>query len=246
MARRLFYLNEVTRKQGWIRGETAAHIRRVLRASEGDLYELSDGLRFYLGELVRFGREEVEFHLVETREAAASSLSIHLQASLIKFDHFEWLLEKATELGVSRITPVQSLRSEKGLEQAARKRIERWARILRESGQQSRRLKPPDLGETVPFERAVAISGECRIFLDELRTGVPILTAAPDRGSVVLLTGPEGGWDDRERGFALAQGWTKASLGPLILRAETAALAALAALNAKAHAAAEMGRESPG
>jgi 16S rRNA (uracil1498-N3)-methyltransferase len=237
MARRLFYLNEVNRQKGWIRGETVEHLRRVLRVAQGQVYDLSDGERFYVGEVAGLGRNEVEFDLLESREPPRPPLDVHLLASLFKFDHFEWMLEKAVELGVARITPVQSIRSEKGLEQAAAKRSARWARILREAGQQCRRLKPPELDEPVDLKAALAMQGERRLWLDESPGGAPVIDAAPESGSVLLLAGPEGGWDDRERAQAAAQGWTAVTLGPLILRAETACLAALAVLNAKACAA---------
>ncbi len=232
MARRLFYLDEVEREKAWIRGETAEHLRRVLRASQGQQFELSDGTRFYLGELAGFGRNEVEFRILESREASALLLRVHLLASLIKFDHFEWMLEKSTELGVARITPVNALRSDKGLDQAALKRVERWRRIVRESGQQSRRVAAPDVGEPVSLRQALAQHGQLRLWLEEESGAVPILRAAPASGDVALLCGPEGGWDDRERNEASECGWLPVSLGPQILRAETACLAALAALNA--------------
>lgn len=236
MARRLFYLNEVNRQSGWIRGETAEHLRRVLRASEGQKFELSDGSRFYLGSLAGFGRDEIEFTLIDSWQAPPPPVEISLFASLIKFDHFEWLLEKATELGAARITPVMAMRSEKGLDQAAPKRVERWARIVRESGQQSRRLAPPEITAVVTLNQALNATADARLWLEEESGATPILQAAPAYGSVALLAGPEGGWEERERSQAAALGWTPVSLGPQILRAETACLAALAIVNARAFA----------
>ncbi len=235
MARRMFYLNEVNRQKGWIRGETADHLRRVLRVVEGQVFDLSDEERFYAGEVASLGRNEIEFNLLESREPPRNPLNVHLLASLFKFDHFEWMLEKAVELGVARITPVQSIRSERGLEQGAAKRSARWSRILREAGQQCRRLKPPALDGPISLNRALTMEGERRLWLDESPGGEAIADAAPESGVVLVLAGPEGGWDDRERAQAAAQGWTAVTLGPLILRAETACLAALAVLNAKAY-----------
>lgn len=240
MARRMFYLDEVRGDRAWIRGESAHHLRKVLRAAAGQRFDLSDGSRYYLAELAAFGRGEVEFQVVETREAAEQPLQLHLLASLIKFDHFEWMLEKATELGVERITPVNALRSEKGLDLAAGKRLERWRRIVRESGQQCRRVRPPEIDAPVGLKDALATGAGCRLWLEEESGAQPILSAAPESGRVALLAGPEGGWDDRERKQASEAGWIPVSLGPQILRAETASLAALAALNAKTWAAAWM------
>lgn len=239
MARRMFYLDELRSGRAWIRGETAEHVCKVLRARPGQRFALSDGFRFHTGELESLSRDEVEFRIIESRAAAPAPLEVHLLASLIKFDHFEWMLEKATELGVDRITPVNSLRSEKGLDKAALKRMERWRRIVRESGQQCRRLRPPEIGEPVELNRALGLTAERRLWLEEECSAPPILTAAPETGEVALLSGPEGGWDDRERAGAARSGWHAVSLGPQVLRAETACLAALAVLNARATAAAQ-------
>jgi 16S rRNA (uracil1498-N3)-methyltransferase len=133
---------------------------------------------------------------------------------------------------VARIVPVIAERSERGLEQAALKRKERWERILLESSQQCRRMRLPLLGETVKFREALTLETTHRILLDELRQGRPLVELAlrPEE-SVALLLGPEGGWAEREREAALANGWTARSVGPNVLRAETAGMAALATVS---------------
>jgi 16S rRNA (uracil1498-N3)-methyltransferase len=128
---------------------------------------------------------------------------------------------------------LETARCEKGLLEASRKRSERWERIARESGQQSRRVSAPEIGAAVGFKQALAVEADCRYFLEEdvappLLRLLPASRAATDR--VALLTGPEGGWTDAERGAAAEAGWQAASLGPLVLRAETAAMAAAAAI----------------
>ena len=122
-----------------------------------------------------------------------------LCAALIKFDRFEWIVEKATELGVERILPVATTRTEKGLFEASRKRAERWERIARESSQQSRRARLPEILPAVRFEASLTTEADVRIFLEE-ETAPPLLGALPERlESAALLLGPEGGWIDRER-----------------------------------------------
>ena len=231
----MFYVDDRDGSRAFLRGETAQHVRKVLRAERGQRYEVSDGDELWLAEIADFGKDLVEFHLLERIEAIAPPALLHLYPALIKFDHFEWLLEKATELGAARITPVYSLRVEKGLDQAAPKRMERWRRILMESGQQSRRLAPPELNPPVKLSEALAAQAPLRLWLEEQRDAPPLLAHLP-RGfeSAAMLCGPEGGWDDRERQAARDAGWSPVTLGPQILRAETAALAALAVLNAAA------------
>lgn len=233
MARRLFYAQEFRGGKAYIRGETAEHLRRVLRAAPGQVYELSDGERLWLGRIESFGRQTVEFVLVEELSAVRVPAPVHLLPALFKFDRFEWMIEKATELGVERITPVASLRSERGLEAAAGKRRARWEKIAREAGQQSRRVRPPEISAVIPFGEALRTAAAARLFLDEAGDAPPLLSVLEEPAcAVALLCGPEGGWDDRERDAARQAGWRPVSLGPLILRAETAALAALAALMA--------------
>lgn len=237
MARRLFYVQEIKGASAFLRGETAQHLRKVLRAERGQRFEVSDGDSLWLAEIADLGKDVVEFHLVEPIQAIQPAVRVHLLPALIKFDHFEWILEKATELGVARITPVYSLRVEKGLDQAAHKRFERWSRILLEAGQQSRRLSPPQLDEPLKLKDALLIESPLRLWLEEERTAPPILKALPATlPEAALLCGPEGGWDPRERDAARDAGWTAVSLGPQILRAETAAISALAILGAAAHA----------
>jgi 16S rRNA (uracil1498-N3)-methyltransferase len=158
---------------------------------------------------------------------------VTLCAALIKFDRFEWIVEKATELGVERILPVEATRSERGLFEASRKRSERWQRIARESSQQSRRVRIPEILPAVRFGEALATEAPHRFFLEET-TAPALLHEIPEerQDTVALLAGPEGGWTDAERAEALAAGWGAVSLGPLVLRAETAACAALAVVMA--------------
>lgn len=231
----MFYVHEVQGDRAYVRGETAQHLRKVLRAERGQRYEVSDNESLYLAELADFGKDEAEFILLETLDRPQSGVRMHLFAALIKFDAFEWMLEKATELGVEEITPVYAQRCDKGLDQGAAKRSERWNRILLESGQQARRVTRPALHETVRFHEALRQQAEARLFCDEERTGLPLLTVARAT-QVAMLVGPEGGWEEQERLAAKEAGWLSVSLGPQVLRAETAALAALAVLQAAAAA----------
>jgi 16S rRNA (uracil1498-N3)-methyltransferase len=143
------------------------------------------------------------------------------------------MVEKATELGVERVLPLEAERSGKGLLEASRKRAGRWARIARESSQQARRLRAPEIRPAVRFERCLAEEADYRYFLEET-AAPPLLRALPacraSTSSAALLTGPEGGWTDAERQLAAAAGWQPVSLGPQVLRAETAAAAAIAVL----------------
>jgi 16S rRNA (uracil1498-N3)-methyltransferase len=233
MARRLFFVDEVRSGRAAIAGEDARHLTRVLRVEAGQKYEISDNESLYLAEVELARKEHVVFRVVEKLESRKEAGRLVLLAALIKFDRFETILEKATELGASEIVPVQTVRSERGLERAALKRMERWRRIVLESSQQSRRPRMPELREPLTFERAAAIEGGQRLLLDETPGAPPILSVINARASSsCLLTGPEGGWTPQERSHAIASCWLPASLGPNVLRTETAVVAALAIIAA--------------
>lgn len=235
MARRRFFVEAVERGHAQITGQDAHHLTRVLRVEAGQKFEISDNLNVFLAEVETARKDLVRFRIVEKVEAGAPLIHTALFAALIKFERFEWLLEKATELGVAEVTPVQTERSEKGLEGAALKRIGRWKRIAREASEQSRRARLPDIESPIELADALENCADHRYALEEAEAR-PILSALPDvrqpADPVALLVGPEGGWTDRERAAIAAAGWTRVSLGDRILRTETAAIAALAIVNA--------------
>lgn len=231
MARRRFFVDIIQSGLAEIRGEDARHLVRVLRAEAGRHYEITDGRQAYLAEIVEARGGRVVFRAIQPVDSPAIPVRITLCSALVKFDRFEWIVEKATELGVERLVPIETSRVEKGLFEASRRRRERWERIAREAGQQSRRLAAPAIAEAAGFREALALEANRRYFLEE--SGAPplirLLPASPASADrLALLAGPEGGWTDAEREAAAAAGWQAASLGPTVLRAETAAIAALA------------------
>lgn len=236
MSRRRFFVPEVRRGVAEITGSDAEHLVRVLRAEVGHVYEISDNRDVYLAEITAARKSVVAFQVTEKLPAASPAAHITLCAALIKFDRFEWLVEKATELGVAAIQPFESARSERGLAQAAVKRITRWKRIGVEASQQSRRARLPLIAQTSRFRDAVRVEANVRLLLDENEQAPPLLKAIPGQRSaedrIALLLGPEGGWTAEERNQAIDAGWLPCSLGKIILRVETAGIAALAIVQA--------------
>ncbi len=238
--RRRFFVDEFEAGSAILRGEAAHHLGRVLRAEIGQLYELSDGQCVWLARTESVGRDEVQFSLVEPLPAPVAPVRIELLLAIVKFDRFEWALEKATELGAEEIAPLAADRSEKGLIAAAGKRAERWKRILAESAQQARRLRIPGLRDAAkPRDAFRASAAPVKLLLSE-RAGarplreliepVAILRRESDVPCVAIAIGPEGGWTDAEFASAGACGFVEAALGTNILRTETAVCAALAAV----------------
>ncbi len=233
--RRRFFVDEVRSGRAEISGDDARHLTRVLRVEAGQRYEISDNHNVYLAEIETARKEYVSFRTLEKLALPEPRVRLILCAALIKFDHFEWMIEKATELGVSEIVPVETIRSERGLERAAHKRVERWRRIAVEASQQSRRAFLPEVSEPESLRDVLAREATSKLALDEnpvagrLNDALPATRSQQD--SVAMLIGPEGGWTEQERSEFTVAAWTPVSLGPLILRAETAALAALAIVN---------------
>lgn len=205
------------------------HLARVLRAQPGQVFDVVANGFLHRAEVISVDEREVTFALHEELETEAA-LPVHLLMAVFKFDHMEWGIEKATELGAQRITPVLARRTEKHLSQAAAKRVERWRRIVREAAQQSRRCDVPEMDDPISLNAALArVSATTRLLLAETEQENS-LKAALTQGaaSVALAIGPEGGWTAEEMELFSGSGWKHVTLGPRILRAETAAIAGLA------------------
>lgn len=236
MARRRFFVSEIRRGVADLTGSEAEHLVRVLRAEPGQVHELSDNRDLYLAEIEVARKSLVSFRVLEKLDTPVPDVRVSLLAALIKFERFEWLLEKTTELGVSTIQPIESMRTERGLAQAAEKRMSRWERIVLEAGQQSRRVHLPRIESPFRLAKSLQLDANIRLLLDENPGAPPILACLPAERTaadhVALLLGPEGGWTDDEREQAVGAGWISCSLGATVLRTETAGVAALAIIQA--------------
>src|ERR1700722_19672263 len=176
--RRRFFVDEVRNGQGEINGDDARHLTRVLRVEPGQRFEISDNTNVYLAEIETAHKERVFFRTLEKLEAR-QPLPIVLCAALIKFDHFEWMIEKATELGVAEIVPVETIRSERGLERATHIRVHGCPRLALEASQQARRAFLPEVLEPEPLRNTLAREATYRFALDENPAARPLNIALP-------------------------------------------------------------------
>ncbi len=243
MTRRRWIADTWTDTTAKLTGDQALHLARVLRAEPGQVFDVLAGGFLRRSEVASVSEGEVVFNLREELETDAA-LPVHLLLAIIKFDHYEWGLEKVTELGAARITPVLARRTEKHLALAATKRVERWRRIVREAAQQSRRSDLPTIDDPQLLKAALtAVSAPHKVLLAEteedntLAAALQRIHAGDGPGAEVsrelaLAIGPEGGWTPDEFDLFVAQDWKPVTLGPRVLRAETAALAGLAICSA--------------
>ena len=239
MTRRRFIANLWTPTTATLTGDQATHLARVLRAEPGQIYDVVANGFLHRAEITTVnigssGEPEVHFTLHEELESDAA-LPLHLLLAVFKFDHMEWAIEKATELGIARITPILARRTEKHLAQSASKRAERWRRIALEASKQSRRTTIPDIADPIPLKQALEQEqSPTRILLSETEQITTLTTALRNARSsnqetdTALAIGPEGGWTPEEITLFTQHNWQPITLGPRILRAETAAITAMA------------------
>lgn len=233
MSRRRFYV-----PRECIHGETATlqpdqvhHLRDVLRLRSGDIVELFDGEgACYTGVVDTTGDELRVVSLQQFESSTGPEPSLILGQALLKSDKFDWVLQKATELGVREIVPLETKYCDVRLpEGKIDARLERWCRIGCEAAKQCKRVTMPKI------HRPASLPAFLSRFDHSANTGFLFWEKAPHRwdigirvhGCPVLCIGPEGGWHTEETEAAVRAGFQPFNLGGRILRAETAALVAI-------------------
>jgi 16S rRNA (uracil1498-N3)-methyltransferase len=216
-----------------IEGNPAHYLARVMRTAPGDIVILCDDITGeWAARVADVGKRDVVLEVAEMLRAREAVPDLWLCPALLKKDRFDLVLEKATELGAARIAPVVTRRCV-----ADKLNLERARAITTEAAEQCARTALPGLAEPVKLDALLAgwPEGRALFFADE-NGGDPAAAAfAPHHGPAAILTGPEGGFDEAERGAIRAHPAARPiTLGPRILRGETAAIAALAVWMASA------------
>ncbi len=221
-------------------GEEHHHLSRVLRAQPGDTVWLMDERgNVFQAEVMEVGRKQTRLRVLEKEAPTSPKVRLVLGQALIKTKNMELVIQKATELGVQAIVPVEASRSVLKLKGREGPKQDRWRKIAREAAKQSRRTDIPAILPLQPMSVFLESREEPIRFILCEHGGVLLrsILADPPADSdpsgipgVVILVGPEGGWSREEEERASGSGFRAVSLGTRILRAETAALAALAAI----------------
>ena len=210
--------------------DEAHHLTRVLRLGSGARVFVFDGEGGeYECEVARVFKHEVELNpLRRLDDAVESPLQLTLAQALIKGDKFDWVIQKATELGVTRIVPLVTDHADiKRAEERAGQRLQRWRRISLEALKQCGRQRLVEICEPAPFDDfcGSAARGACLIFSERGGESLAEVSAKlRDVAQLSLCVAPEGGWSERELRRAASWGFTPVSLGSRILRTETAAI----------------------
>ena len=240
MTRRRWIADTWDEATGTLTGEQAMHLIRVLRAQPGMEFDIVAGGRVWHSVVAGISDDTVRFNLIAEIETEPA-LPVTLLLSVFKFDRMEWAIEKVTELGAERIVPVIARRSEKHLAQAAAARVGRWRKVALEASKQARRSDVLRVDDPMTLKAALKAEAEAvRLVLAEQERSTTLrhalgeaLNAAKDEAPAIrMAVGPEGGWTGEEEAMFDAEGWKPVSLGPRILRAETAAMTAMAVVAA--------------
>ena len=228
MTRRRFHAppNAFTQQTVTLAADEARHLRDVLRLKPGDEVYVFDGLGHEFRSTVSNLRRDVAELRIEAEVEAAkpeSHLQLNLGVALLKGEKFDLVVQKATELGVIKITPLITRYADIHLRDAsdATKRVARWQRITLEAAKQSGRAFVPEISLPVAFDD-LEIEGSGVMFSER---GGESIENLPPASSITALVGSEGGWADEEIESARARGFHVVTLGGRILRAETAAIA---------------------
>ena len=215
--------------------EETRHLRDVLRLKESDEVYVFDGRgREFRCVVSTSKRDTAELRIEAEVEPAKpeSQLQLNLCIALLKGEKFDLVVQKATELGVKKITPLLTRYADIHLRDAtdATKRIARWQRIAVEAAKQSGRAFVPEISLPVDFEAALDVDGLGVMFAERDGESLEHLTRQSAPQSVTALVGSEGGWSDAEIEAAKARNFHVVTLGGRILRAETAAITVAALL----------------
>lgn len=222
---------KIFRDNAVIDGANVRYLTHVLRSALGDELTILDGLgKGYIGEITSITRDKIEVRIIKAVDILTESpLEITLAQGIPKAEKMEFIIQKATELGVKRIVPIITRRAV--VKTKSPLRLERWSKIAISSAQQSGRSKVPVIEGITGFREFLdrEVSGKGLIFYEgEEKSGLQgTLKSLRGIKEITLLIGPEGGFTDDELGLALEKGFVSVGLGPRILRTETAAITAL-------------------
>ena len=220
-------------------GTDVNHMSNVLRMKQGEEVWISDGgKKEYRCAIEAFSADEVLLHIIYAQEPDYElSSRIYLFQGLPKADKMELIIQKAVELGVYEIIPVETKRCVVKLDgKKAAKKVDRWQQIAESAAKQSKRMLIPNVHQVLSFKEALkyAESMDIRLIPYELAKGMQetkeILAAIEQGQSIGIFIGPEGGFEEKEVEAAISEGAKPITLGKRILRTETAGLAILSVL----------------
>lgn len=234
-----FYTKEIPEESvsAFLEGQEHHHLSKVARIQLGEqVWLFDDSGNEYRARVEEIGKEKTSLQILERQPGREPDVKITLAQVILKTKKMEWVIQKATELGVDVIVPLISDRTVVKLEGIQEKKRDRWKRLAIEASKQSGRSVVPEIIEPLSLKAFIRKEdGSKKLFLSE-RGGrslrefliIPFRKGLDGSGSVILLVGPEGGWTETEEQDIMNGRFEAVSLGQLTLRAETAAIVSLA------------------
>lgn len=223
--------------EGELDSRNTHYLKNVLRARAGQALELFDGLgKEYSANISLVERRKIQIQigdLISKKVSTESPLAICLAIGISKGERMDWVMQKATELGVSRIIPLKTQRCEVKLdEQRFNKKLEHWKSVVISASEQSNRSTIPGIAAAQTFSDFVKSKSSdlCLVFDPKGKSLATIASGLAKPKSVTVAIGPEGGFTDAELNVASESGYELCVFGPRILRTETAPVACLAVL----------------
>ena len=231
MSERFFITTQPAGDRAVLEGDEARHLTRVLRAKVGDTVSLFDGRgREWPARVASLGRDRVELDTTEpTVDPVPVAIPLTLAVALPQGDRQKWMVEKLTELGAARLVPLETTR---GVAEATASAQARLERVVIEACKQCGRNTLMEIAAGHPLKRLLAEvpAGACVVIAHPDGTPLDVAAIPTTATEIIALVGPEGGFTDEELGVADRAGVIRISLGPHILRVETAAIALAARL----------------
>ncbi len=211
------------------------HILKVMRLKKDDLVEVVSKEKLYICKIINSDNNIVTVRKVEeVKQDSELDCQVTIVQSLVKEQKMDFILQKCCELGVSRIIPLNTKRSIVKLDSKETEKIERWNKILKEASEQSKRVVIPTVSNICSIEDLVEEDYDIKILctVNELSNDIKkVLSKDLNGARIVIVIGPEGGFEKEEEQTLIANGYVPTSLGKRVLRTETASLYALSIIN---------------
>lgn len=210
------------------------HITKVMRNKLGDKIEVVIDKDLYICEIIELDKLVKVKRLEKIEQDSELPCYVTIAQSLVKEQKMDLILQKSCELGVSEIIPINTTRSVVKLDKKETKKIDRWNKILKEASEQSKRTIIPKVNEILDIKDLANLDYDIKILctVNELSTSIKkVLSNDLNGAKIILVIGPEGGFDPKEEEILINSGYISTSFGNRVLRTETASLYALSIIN---------------
>lgn len=226
------FIADITEPSLRIKGEDYKHLVQVLRAKPGDPIEVVANEKTYIATILEVTDDELLLgNLVYCEDTSESPIDIHLYQAVTKGDKMDYILQKAVELGVRQITPILTKRVIVRMDQKKMaRRVLRWQKIVNEAAKQSKRTQIPVVTDVMSLMEINPGEGRRLVAYENSKTSLRETLQNGDEKKYHLCIGPEGGFEELEIQWLIDHEFEEVSLGPRILRTETAGLALLSIL----------------